>query len=79
MEEYLKPNHIVPCRKLEASCSLGCDIKIKSIQEGIYHILKPFFSWKVQRLRLKYLNKMQGSHDCISDLKEKVQIIEEKE
>ena len=37
LEDYLGPSHIIPCKKLEASCSLGCDTLIKSIEEAINH------------------------------------------
>ena len=29
LEDYLGPSHIIPCKKLEASCILGCDTKFK--------------------------------------------------
>jgi hypothetical protein len=41
---FLNPNHIIPCRKLEASCSLEYDIKIKSTEEGINHKSQCLFS-----------------------------------
>ena len=78
LEEYMNPtNHIGPCLKLEAICPLGCDQIFKSVNEGQDHYLKCENRLDKCKVCDQYiLNKMQGSHDCFFDLKEKLDQVE---
>ena len=78
LDEYMSPfNHIGPCLQLEISCPLDCEQTLKTVEQGQEHFKQCINRIeKCDKCEQLILKKMQGLHDCLPDLKEKLEQVE---